>query len=78
MKPKAVLIGMPGSGKTRIGGEIATLLNVEFRDSDIEIEKQEGLKIPQIFKEQGEEEPMSSSGVCRGLMACFPWAAGRQ
>lgn len=56
MKPKAVLIGMPGSGKTRIGGEIATLLNVEFRDSDIEIEKQEGLKIPQIFKEQGEEE----------------------
>ncbi|PJM74378.1 bifunctional shikimate kinase/3-dehydroquinate synthase [Bifidobacterium simiarum] len=56
MRPKAVLIGMPGSGKTRIGGDVATLLDVEFRDSDIDIEDREGMKIPRIFEERGEAE----------------------
>ncbi|TPF97020.1 3-dehydroquinate synthase [Bifidobacterium sp. UTCIF-39] len=54
--PKAVLIGMPGAGKTRIGQDVADLLDVEFIDSDVEIEAQEGVKIPQIFETRGEQE----------------------
>ncbi|PWG60784.1 bifunctional shikimate kinase/3-dehydroquinate synthase [Bifidobacterium catulorum] len=54
--PKAVLIGMPGAGKTRIGQDVATVLNVEFRDSDVEIESRERMRIPRIFEERGERE----------------------
>ena len=54
--PRAVLIGMPGSGKTRIGREIAGILKVPFKDSDIEIEMQESLTVPQLFEERGEPE----------------------
>jgi shikimate kinase/3-dehydroquinate synthase len=47
---------MPGSGKTRIGREIAGILKVPFKDSDIEIEMQESLTVPQLFEERGESE----------------------
>lgn len=52
--PKAVLIGMPGSGKTRIGGDVASVLGVEFHDSDLVIEERERMSIPRIFEERGE------------------------
>ena len=43
--PVAVLIGMPGAGKTRVGGEVAQLLGVRFTDSDEVIEHRSGMKI---------------------------------
>lgn len=49
-----VLIGMPGCGKTTIGRQLADKLNMEFVDSDIEIERRERLCIPEIFKNRGE------------------------
>ena len=49
-----VLIGMPGSGKTTIGTEIARLMGRNFIDIDFEIIKSAGMSIPEIFAEYGE------------------------
>jgi shikimate kinase/3-dehydroquinate synthase len=54
--PQAVLIGMPGAGKTRVGKEACAMLSVPFRDSDVILERQQGRRIPEIFEEDGEEE----------------------
>jgi shikimate dehydrogenase len=48
------LIGMPGCGKTSLGRACAESLGVPFLDMDIEIEKQAGMPITQIFAEKGE------------------------
>jgi shikimate kinase len=52
---KIFLIGMPGSGKSTLGKEVAKALSVPFIDLDDEIENKEGRPIPEIFSEQGEE-----------------------
>ena len=49
-----VLIGMPGSGKTTIGAEIARLMGRNFIDVDLEIIQSAGMSIPEIFAEYGE------------------------
>ncbi|OZG53042.1 3-dehydroquinate synthase [Alloscardovia macacae] len=54
--PYAVFIGMPGSGKTRIGREVANLLGIRFYDSDEEIERIEDMRIAEIFETRGEAE----------------------
>jgi shikimate kinase len=41
-----VLIGMMGSGKTSVGKELAKNLNLNFIDSDQEIEKKCKISIP--------------------------------
>ena len=52
--PVAVLIGMPGAGKTRVGGEVAQMLGVQFTDSDEVIEQRTGMRITEYFSEYGE------------------------
>ena len=54
-KRNIVFIGMPGSGKTTFGKLLAEELHKEFIDTDEEIVKREGMSIPQIFEEKGEE-----------------------
>lgn len=49
-----ILIGMMGAGKTTIGKALANALNKEFIDSDHEIQKRTGVKIPVIFEIEGE------------------------
>ncbi len=51
---KIFLIGMPGSGKTTLGKELAQRLEVDFVDLDAEIERSEGRIIPEIFQASGE------------------------
>ena len=48
------LIGPMGVGKTTIGRVLAELLNLEFYDSDREIEASTGADIPWIFDVEGE------------------------
>ncbi len=50
-----VLIGMPGCGKSTIGQLLAKELNRPLVDADMEVEKQTGLTIPEIFARYGEE-----------------------
>ena len=49
-----VLIGMPGSGKSTIGREVATLMDRPFIDTDREVETLADKTIPEIFAEEGE------------------------
>lgn len=50
-----ILVGPMGSGKTTIGRQLAKQLNLEFFDSDHEIENKTGANIPLIFELEGEE-----------------------
>lgn len=49
-----VLIGMPGSGKSRIGEELARRMGRKFVDLDTELERRAGRSIPEIFAREGE------------------------
>lgn len=49
------LIGPMGAGKTTIGRQLAKALQLEFIDSDHEIERRTGADIPWIFDIEGEE-----------------------
>lgn len=50
-----LLVGMPGSGKSTIGKMLAEKLNRGFLDTDEMIVEKEGVSIPEIFAEKGEE-----------------------
>lgn len=50
-----VLIGMPGSGKTAIGQELADRLGKSFVDADYQITQTAGFDIPTIFAREGED-----------------------
>ena len=48
------LVGPMGAGKSTIGRQLARALNLEFVDSDREIERRTGVDIPLIFELEGE------------------------
>jgi len=56
MTPKAVLIGLPGSGKSTIGRRLAKALGVVLLDTDTAIEQTTGRTIADIFAADGEQE----------------------
>lgn len=43
-----------GAGKTAIGRQLARLLRLEFKDSDLVIQERTGVDIPFIFEKEGE------------------------
>jgi shikimate kinase len=49
-----ILVGLMGAGKTSVGKALARLLDKHFLDSDQEIERATGVKIPVIFEIEGE------------------------
>ena len=49
------LVGLMGAGKTSVGRVLARRLNKTFYDSDHEIERRTGVKIPVIFEIEGED-----------------------
>ena len=54
MKSNLVLIGMPGSGKSTVGKQVARSLGYAFFDTDAMVEQAAGMSIPAIFEEHGE------------------------
>jgi len=49
------LIGLPGSGKSTVGRQLARRLQLPFSDSDHVIEQQIGCSIREYFEREGEE-----------------------
>jgi shikimate kinase len=56
MAPKAVLIGLPGSGKSTIGRRLAKAMGVAMLDTDAAIEEKTGRTVADIFANDGEQE----------------------
>jgi shikimate kinase len=50
-----VLIGLPGSGKSTVGRQLARRLGLVFTDSDHVIEQRLGCSIRSFFEREGEE-----------------------
>jgi shikimate kinase len=48
------LVGMPGAGKSVVGKELAGKLGVPFIDLDVEIEREAGRPVTEIFAQEGE------------------------
>ncbi|MBX2965415.1 MAG: AAA family ATPase [Cyclobacteriaceae bacterium] len=51
---KIFLVGLPGSGKTTLGKQLAQRLNVSFIDLDEAIEEISGKNVKEIFSTEGE------------------------
>jgi len=49
------LVGLPGSGKSTVGRQLARRLDIPFVDSDHAIEQRLGCSIREYFERQGEE-----------------------
>jgi shikimate kinase len=55
MTTNIYMLGMPSSGKSTLGRQLAKELNYDFVDLDKKIEISEGKKIHEIFNLEGEE-----------------------
>ncbi|MFC3813159.1 shikimate kinase [Lacihabitans lacunae] len=55
MTTNIFMLGMPSSGKSTLGRQLAKELNYDFVDLDKKIEISEGKKISEIFNLEGEE-----------------------
>ena len=53
-RPRVVLVGPPGAGKSTVGALLAEHWGVEFRDTDALIEARQGRSISDIFMDDGE------------------------
>lgn len=54
LKKTVVLVGMMGAGKTAVGSALARALDVQFLDSDEEIERAAKMSVAEIFARDGE------------------------
>ncbi|MCI4676149.1 shikimate kinase [Candidatus Mycolicibacterium alkanivorans] len=55
MAPKAVLIGLPGSGKSTIGRRLAKAMGLALLDTDAAVEAKTGRTVADIFANDGEQ-----------------------
>jgi len=55
LKKNLVLTGMMGVGKSTIGQDLASKLDIQFKDVDKIIEEEVSLSIADIFEKKGEE-----------------------
>ncbi|MBA3368934.1 MAG: shikimate kinase [Geodermatophilaceae bacterium] len=54
-RPVAVLVGVPGAGKSTVGRVLARALGVSFRDTDRDVEQIAGKSVSDIFVDEGED-----------------------
>ena len=69
MAPKAVLVGMPGSGKTTIGRRLAKALGTTLLDTDVKIVETTGRTIADLFVDGEQEFRRIEEGVVRAALA---------
>jgi len=53
-RPRLVLVGTMGAGKTSVGRRVAAAWGVDFRDTDHDVEASEGRPVSDIFVDSGE------------------------
>ena len=53
--PTVACVGLPGSGKSTIGRQLARRLDLQFFDSDLVIERRAGCSIREFFDREGEQ-----------------------
>ena len=58
------LVGLPGSGKSTVGRQLARRLAIPFFDSDHVIEQRLGCSIREFFEREGEERFATLSNRC--------------
>lgn len=72
MSPRAVLVGLPGVGKSTVGARLAQRFSVPFADSDQLIVDRAGRSVPEIFRIQGEPAfRVIEAEVIAGALADF-------
>ena len=54
-RPRAVIVGPPGSGKSTVGALLADAWGVGFRDTDADVEQAARRSVAELFVEEGEE-----------------------
>lgn len=69
MAPKAVLVGMPGSGKSTIGRRLAKALGVPLLDTDAKIVETTGRSIADIFVDGEPRFRQIEADVVRAALA---------
>lgn len=69
MAPRAVLIGLPGVGKSTVGRRLAGALAVPFADSDDLVVRAAGRSVAEIFDRDGEPEfrRLEAAAIARAL-----------
>lgn len=72
VRPRAVLVGAPGAGKSTIGRVVAARLHLSFRDTDHDIAERAGKPVPQIFIDDGEAafRAFERAAVAAALQEC--------
>lgn len=72
VRPRAVLVGAPGAGKSTIGRVIASRLHLTFRDTDHDIVERAGKPVSQIFIDDGEAtfRALEREAVATALREC--------
>jgi len=69
MAPKAVLVGMPGSGKSTIGRRLAKAVDLPLLDTDAKIVETTGRSIAELFVEGEQEFRRVEEAVVRSALA---------
>jgi shikimate kinase len=69
MAPKAVLVGMPGSGKSTIGRRLAKAMGLPLLDTDAKIVETTGRSIADLFVEGEQEFRRVEENVVRTVLA---------
>lgn len=68
-RPRVVLVGPMGAGKTTVGGLLAERWGVALRDTDADVEAGAGRSISDLFVDEGEEHfrDLERAAVARAL-----------
>ena len=72
MQTRCALVGMPGSGKSTVGRQLARRLGLPFVDMDQRLEQQLGMSIRQFFEEYGEDAFRDREAALLAELAATP------